>query len=115
MSASNERGAMVAGAGGELGRATAEKPAAAGFTTVGVDRSEDGLRQLPDSIRRETADPADPARGPEASSIGSPPGRPAARDPGERRRAGRDRRHHRLPVSGAAAPVSGAVVLACGA
>jgi hypothetical protein len=35
MSASNERVAIVAGAGGELGRVTAEKLAAAGFTTVG--------------------------------------------------------------------------------
>ena len=35
MSASNERVAIVAGAGGELGRATAEKLAAAGFTVVG--------------------------------------------------------------------------------
>jgi NAD(P)-dependent dehydrogenase (short-subunit alcohol dehydrogenase family) len=61
MSASNERVAIVAGAGGELGRATAEMPAAAGFTTVGADRSEEGLKQLPDGIRRETADPADPA------------------------------------------------------
>jgi NAD(P)-dependent dehydrogenase (short-subunit alcohol dehydrogenase family) len=61
MSASNERVAIVAGAGGELGRATAEKLAAAGFTTVGVDRSEEGLKELPDGIRREVADPADPA------------------------------------------------------
>jgi NAD(P)-dependent dehydrogenase (short-subunit alcohol dehydrogenase family) len=42
MSASNERSAIVAGAGGELGRATAKKPAAAWITTVGVDRSEEG-------------------------------------------------------------------------
>jgi NAD(P)-dependent dehydrogenase (short-subunit alcohol dehydrogenase family) len=33
----SERVAIVAGAGGELGRATAEKLAAAGFTVVGVD------------------------------------------------------------------------------
>jgi len=43
MSASGERVAIVAGAGGELGRATAEKLAAAGFTVAGVDRSEQGL------------------------------------------------------------------------
>jgi NAD(P)-dependent dehydrogenase (short-subunit alcohol dehydrogenase family) len=61
MSASNERVAIVAGAGGELGRATAAKLAAAGFTVAGVDRSEEALKQLPDGIRRETADPADPA------------------------------------------------------
>jgi NAD(P)-dependent dehydrogenase (short-subunit alcohol dehydrogenase family) len=57
----SEHVAIVAGAGGELGWATAVKLAAAGFTVVGVDRSEDGLNQLPDGIRRETADPADPA------------------------------------------------------
>jgi NAD(P)-dependent dehydrogenase (short-subunit alcohol dehydrogenase family) len=61
MSASHERVAIVAGAGGELGRATAQKLAAAGFTVVGVDRSEEGLKELPDGIRREAADPADPA------------------------------------------------------
>ena len=57
----SERVAIVAGAGGELGRATAQKLAAAGFTVVGVDRSEEGLKELPDGIRRETADSADPA------------------------------------------------------
>jgi NAD(P)-dependent dehydrogenase (short-subunit alcohol dehydrogenase family) len=61
MSASNERVAIVAGAGGELGHATAEKLAAAGFIVAGVDRSEDGLKELPDSIWRATADPTDPA------------------------------------------------------
>jgi NAD(P)-dependent dehydrogenase (short-subunit alcohol dehydrogenase family) len=39
-------GCHLAGAGGELGRATAEKLAAAGFTTVGVDRNEEGLKEL---------------------------------------------------------------------
>jgi len=57
----SERVAIVAGAGGELGRATAQKLAAAGFTTVGVDRNEQALKELPDGIRREVADPADPA------------------------------------------------------
>ena len=57
----SERVAIVAGAGGELGRATAEKLAAAGFTVAGVDRSEQGLNELPDGIRREAADPTDPA------------------------------------------------------
>ena len=52
----SERVAIVAGAGGELGRATAEKLAAAGFTVAGVDRSEQGLNELPDGVRRETAD-----------------------------------------------------------
>jgi NAD(P)-dependent dehydrogenase (short-subunit alcohol dehydrogenase family) len=58
---SSERVAIVAGAGGELGRSTVEKLTAAGFTAVGIDRSEEGLKELPDGIRRETADPTDPA------------------------------------------------------
>jgi len=58
----SERVAIVVGAGGGgLGRATAEKLAAAGFTVAGVDRSEEGLKELPDGIRREAADPTDPA------------------------------------------------------
>jgi NADP-dependent 3-hydroxy acid dehydrogenase YdfG len=57
MSGSDERVAIVAGAGGELGRATAEKLAAAGFTTVGVDRNEEALKELPDGIRSEAARP----------------------------------------------------------
>ena len=61
MSASNERVAIVAGAGGDLGRATAEKLAANGFTVAGIDRSEAALKQLPEGMRREAADPADPA------------------------------------------------------
>src|SRR6201996_128464 len=52
--------AIVAGAGGELGRAVAEKLAAAGFTVAGVDRSEGPLKELPAGIRRMTAAPADP-------------------------------------------------------
>ena len=51
----SERVAIVAGAGGELGRATAEKLAAAGFTVVGVDRSEEGLKELDGSGRRGQA------------------------------------------------------------
>src|SRR5215470_3240280 len=61
MSASSERVAIVAGAGGELGRATAVKLAAAGFAVTGVDRSEEALKELPDGIWREAADPTDPA------------------------------------------------------
>jgi NAD(P)-dependent dehydrogenase (short-subunit alcohol dehydrogenase family) len=57
----SKRVAIVAGAGSELGRATVEKLAAAGFTAVGVDRSEKGLKELPDGIRREVADSVDPA------------------------------------------------------
>jgi NAD(P)-dependent dehydrogenase (short-subunit alcohol dehydrogenase family) len=59
--AMSERVAIVTGAGGELGRSTAEKLAAAGFTVVGVDRSEEKLKELPDGIRREPGDAADPA------------------------------------------------------
>src|SRR5580704_13832416 len=54
----SERVAIVSGAGGELGRSTVQKLAAAGFTVVGVDRSEERLKELPDGIRREAADPA---------------------------------------------------------
>jgi NAD(P)-dependent dehydrogenase (short-subunit alcohol dehydrogenase family) len=57
----SERVAIVVGAGGELGRATAQKLAAAGSTVIGVDRNEDGLKQLPDGIRYVTGDPTDPA------------------------------------------------------
>ncbi len=57
----SERVAIVVGAGGELGRASAVKLAAAGFTVVGVDRSEEGLKELPDGIRSEVGDATDPA------------------------------------------------------
>ncbi|TCO19665.1 enoyl-ACP reductase-like protein [Kribbella steppae] len=50
--------AMVVGAGGELGRATAAKLAGAGFTVVGVDRNADGLKLLPDGIRVNAVAPA---------------------------------------------------------
>jgi NAD(P)-dependent dehydrogenase (short-subunit alcohol dehydrogenase family) len=53
--------AIVVGAAGELGRSTAQKLTAAGFTAVGVDRNEDGLKQLPDGIRYVAGDPTDPA------------------------------------------------------
>jgi NAD(P)-dependent dehydrogenase (short-subunit alcohol dehydrogenase family) len=56
----SERVAILAGAGGELGRATAQELSAAGFTVVGIDRNEDGLKQLPDGIRYEVGDPTDP-------------------------------------------------------
>jgi len=41
----SERVAIVAGAGGGPGRATAEKVAAAGFTVAGVNRGEQGRQQ----------------------------------------------------------------------
>jgi NAD(P)-dependent dehydrogenase (short-subunit alcohol dehydrogenase family) len=57
----SERVAIVTGAGGELGRATVVKLAAAGFTVAGIDRNEQGLKELPDGIRSEIADPVEPA------------------------------------------------------
>src|SRR5580700_8413836 len=53
--------AIVVGAGGALGHATAVTLAAGGLTVVAVDRSERGLSDLPDDIRREVADATDPA------------------------------------------------------
>ena len=53
--------AIVAGAGGSLGRATAERLVADGLTVVAVDRNERGLGDLSDDIRREVADATDPA------------------------------------------------------
>jgi len=53
--------AIVAGAGGGLGRATTMTLAAAGLTVVAVDRNEGGLGDLPEGIRREVADATDPA------------------------------------------------------
>ena len=57
----SERVAIVVGAGGELGRATAEALAGSGYTVVGVDRNEQGLKELSDGIRREAGDATDPA------------------------------------------------------
>jgi NAD(P)-dependent dehydrogenase (short-subunit alcohol dehydrogenase family) len=57
----SEQVAIVTGAGGELGRATAEKLMAAGYTVAGIDRNEQGLKELPDGIKSEIADPVDPA------------------------------------------------------
>jgi NAD(P)-dependent dehydrogenase (short-subunit alcohol dehydrogenase family) len=57
----SERIAVVVGAGGELGRATAAALADAGYTVVGADRNEQGLKELPDGIRREVGDATDPA------------------------------------------------------
>ncbi len=57
----NAHVAVVVGAGGALGEATALTLAAGGLTVVAVDRNEAGLRQLPDKVRREVADTTDPA------------------------------------------------------
>jgi NAD(P)-dependent dehydrogenase (short-subunit alcohol dehydrogenase family) len=57
----NARVAIVAGAGGALGRATAVSLTASGFTVVAVDRNERALRELPDSIWSEVADTTDAA------------------------------------------------------
>jgi NAD(P)-dependent dehydrogenase (short-subunit alcohol dehydrogenase family) len=55
-----ERIAIVVGAGGELGRATARALADGGYTVVGADRSEQGLKELPEGIGREVGDATDP-------------------------------------------------------
>ena len=52
--------AIVAGAGGALGHATAITLTAGSLTVVAVDRNERALGDLPDDIRREVADPTDP-------------------------------------------------------
>jgi NAD(P)-dependent dehydrogenase (short-subunit alcohol dehydrogenase family) len=53
--------AIVAGAGGALGHATAVTLAAGGLTVVAVDRNEHALRELPDGVLREAADTTDPS------------------------------------------------------
>jgi NAD(P)-dependent dehydrogenase (short-subunit alcohol dehydrogenase family) len=53
--------AIVAGAGGALGHATAVALAAGGLTVVAVDRNEGGLADFPGGVRREVADTTDPA------------------------------------------------------
>jgi NAD(P)-dependent dehydrogenase (short-subunit alcohol dehydrogenase family) len=53
--------AIVAGAGGALGHATAVTLAAGGLAVVAVDRNERGLGDLPDEVRREVVDATDPA------------------------------------------------------
>jgi NAD(P)-dependent dehydrogenase (short-subunit alcohol dehydrogenase family) len=66
------RVALVTGAGGPLGRATALSLAGAGFTVVAIDRNEqalrelanssdEALRELADGIRLEMGDTTDPA------------------------------------------------------
>ena len=53
--------AVVIGAGGELGRATALTLVADGFTVVAVDRSADNLEELPDDMEHTVADVTDPS------------------------------------------------------
>jgi NAD(P)-dependent dehydrogenase (short-subunit alcohol dehydrogenase family) len=53
--------AIVTGAGGALGGATARTLADRGFSVVAVDRNEQALSELPDGIRPEVADTTDPA------------------------------------------------------
>ena len=72
----SERVAIVIGAGGELGRATAEALAGAGYTVVGADRNEQRLKELPDSMRREVGDATDPDHGQEPHRPDSRRGRP---------------------------------------
>ncbi len=55
-----DRVAIVVGAGGELGLATAVKLAGRGMTVVGVDRNERGMEGLPDGITRQVVDATDP-------------------------------------------------------
>jgi len=57
----SERVAVVVGAGGDLGLATAVVLADAGFSVTAVDRTEKALDQLPDGIRRVVGDATDPA------------------------------------------------------
>jgi len=56
----NARVAIVAGAGGGLGRAVTVTLAAGGLTVVAVDRTEHALHELPDGVRAEVADTTDP-------------------------------------------------------
>jgi NAD(P)-dependent dehydrogenase (short-subunit alcohol dehydrogenase family) len=69
--------AIVAGAGSGLGQATALALHAAGLTVVGVDRTEAGLRNLPDEIYQWVADATDPdAAGPTMKQIATEIGAP---------------------------------------
>ncbi|HEU0241609.1 MAG TPA: SDR family oxidoreductase [Micromonosporaceae bacterium] len=61
MARNGTRIAIVAGAAGALGHATTVTLAAGGSTVVAIDRNEPGLHDLPANVRREVADPTDPA------------------------------------------------------
>lgn len=56
----SEQVAVVVGAGGGLGSATALVLANAGFSVTAVDRTEKALDQLPDGIHRVVGDATDP-------------------------------------------------------
>ncbi|WP_329352738.1 SDR family oxidoreductase [Streptomyces sp. NBC_01261] len=56
----SEQVAVVIGAGGGLGSATALVLANAGFSVTAVDRTEKALDQLPDGIHRVVGDATDP-------------------------------------------------------
>jgi NAD(P)-dependent dehydrogenase (short-subunit alcohol dehydrogenase family) len=58
---SHAKVAVVAGAGGALGHATADALAAGGFTVVALDRNEQAMSDLSGSVHKVAADPADPA------------------------------------------------------
>jgi len=64
--------AIVAGGGGELGRATAMALAAGGRSVVAVDRNERGLLDLPSVSAARGPTPQTPLSRP-SSSTGSPP------------------------------------------
>ena len=61
LGAVNARIAIVAGAGGGLGQATAVALHKAGYATVGVDRNDSGLSTLPEGIHRKVGDVTDPS------------------------------------------------------
>ena len=69
--------AIVVGAGTGLGQANALSLHQAGLTVVAVDRSEAGLKQLPDELHREVADATDPSvAGPVVNRIAAEVGPP---------------------------------------
>ena len=61
LGAVNARIAIVAGAGGGLGQATAVALHKAGYATVAVDRNDSGLSTLPEGIHRKVGDVTDPS------------------------------------------------------
>lgn len=73
----SNRIAIVVGAGSGVGQATALALRGAGLTVVAVDRSEAGLKELPDGINTEVADATDPGvAGPLVDRIAADMGTP---------------------------------------